>query len=150
MQVKRLMGVTGFGAILLLALTGCGESPPLPGEEVLAEMEAGYGKQAVMNSLPEGPGTDQASNMEHGYRVDRYFTGGQSVEVLWLRPQSGGTLVELGRDEVNPVVFVDQTLDGWGWDHFDMRMDDWSLTDRTAPVEEVEAPPLEHDDDPIP
>jgi hypothetical protein len=147
-RLERWMRNGGV-ALLLVGLAGCGETPPLPGEEVLAEMEVGYGKQAVLNSIPEGPGVDQASNMEHGYRVDRYFTGGRSVEVLWLRPESGESLVELGRTQVNPVIFVDQALDGWGWSHFDQRQADWDIADRTVAEEEPEPIELEYDDGPI-
>ncbi len=135
---------------LALALAACGDDPPLPGEDVLAGMEAGYGKQAVLNSLPEGPGAETDAREVHGYRLDRYFLEGRSVEILWVREQGDEPLETLDRSGANPVIFVDDVLDGWGWGHFDERQAGWNMIDRTDPPPPAEAPALEHDDSPDP
>ncbi|TVP60926.1 MAG: hypothetical protein EA351_00100, partial [Gemmatimonadales bacterium] len=136
--------------LLFVFLGGCGDTAPLPGEELLAEMEPGYAKQAILNSLPEGPGVDTGGAERHGYRLDRYFLEGRSVEILWLRGDSQEPLEELTRAQANPVIFVDEVLDGWGWAHFDQRQEGWSMIDRTDPPPPPEAPELEHDDSPDP
>ena len=146
----RRSGALILVAFVALALGACGEDPPLPGTDILAGMEAGYGKQAVLNSLPEGPGVDTEGGQVNGYRVDRYFLAGQSVEILWVREDGTEPLEALGRSQANPVIFVDQVLDGWGWDHFDERKEGWHMVDRTDPPPPPEQPALEHDDSPDP
>ncbi len=117
----------------LFLLAACGESPP-PGEEALAEVEEGTPKAGVMELLPAGDlsglteGGDPDPRVTHGYRTQRYFTGGATVEVVWLHHSGTGGEAEDPRTELTPVVFRNDALDGWGWAHFDARATDWGLS----------------------
>jgi len=126
-------------SVLLLAasllLVGCGDSaPPLPGEAALAEVEEGTPRDEVMALLPQGELTVEGTF--EGYRRNRYLTDGMMVEVVWLHRQGSAGEFEEPRADLTPVIFVDAVLDGWGWDHFDARADEWSLPVPEAPLTE--------------
>lgn len=123
---------------LAFVLAGCGDGP-LPGSEVLEEVEPGTPQAEVLALLPAGPGVDEGQRMERGYKEDRFFTDGTNVHVVWMRDGSSDPLVDLPRSRVNPIVFRDGVLDGWGWDHFDDRAEGWGLPDRTQPEPEADA-----------
>ena len=131
----------GFLAIpALLVLSACGEAPP-PGEEALAEVEEGTPKAEVMALLPAGDlsgltaeGEEDAS-VAQGYRTQRYFTGGATVEVVWLHRSGTGGEAGEPRSELTPVVFRNDALDGWGWSHFDARATEWGLSGPPGPTQ---------------
>lgn len=131
---------THLGTALLLAmmLAGCGEPPvPLPWAETLAEVVPSTPKAEVLQLLPPGrraPG----ERVVHGYGADRYFTDGSWIEVLWLEPPGGSPGDADPRITLNPVIFRDEALDGWGWDHFDRRAAAWGI--RAPELEELTRP----------
>jgi hypothetical protein len=137
---KRRMGTALLFA--MMALSGCAEdTPPLPGEAVLQELEAGILQSEVMERFPDGglqaaPGAGGATQVyRQGYRVDRYLIEGETVEVVWLHETGADRDVEDARRELNPVIFRGNLLDGWGWTHFDARAGDWGLTKPADPSE---------------
>lgn len=131
--MMRSAGVGSAAVTLLLLLSGCGEAAP-PGQEALAAVEPGTPKAEVLALLPDGDlsglsGDGEAdSRVTQGYRTQRYFTGGATVEVVWLH-HSGteGEAVD-PRTELTPLLFRNDILDGWGWDHFEERSGEWGLS----------------------
>lgn len=126
--------------LALVALPACADPPAPPGQEALAEMETGWTRADVMDRLPEGDlAEDDAPRVLEGYALERYFTDGANVEVVWLhRPGSGGEVTD-ARTDLNPVVFREGLLDGWGWEHFDRRAEEWGLRS-PEPATEPEPP----------
>jgi len=124
--------LSALAAVLLLA--GCGETPPPPASDVLETLPAGTPRADGLVALPVGPRVGDADRLIVGYERDRYLVEGQAVEVLWVRRGAEGQLVDLRRHDVNPVIFHDEHLDGWGWDHFERRAVEWSLRDRLVPA----------------
>ncbi|CAN5688217.1 hypothetical protein BH23GEM11_BH23GEM11_13830 [soil metagenome] len=122
------------GLLGLLLVAGCGVTPPPPASEVLEALPTGAPRGDVLVALPVGPRIGDADRLIVGYERDRYLVEGQTVEVLWVRRGSDGPLVDLPRHDVNPVIFHDEHLDGWGWDHFERRAGEWSLRDRLIPA----------------
>ena len=115
-------------AALLLVLTACAD-PALPGQDVLAEMEPGTPQDEVLAQFPDG-GLEETEDrrVTHGYRLQRYFAGGGTVEVVWIHHEGSAGQVEEPRQDLTPVIFRDEALDGWGWAHFDARSEEWSLS----------------------
>lgn len=121
---------------LALAIAACDTGPTPPAAEVLDTFETGAPRPEVLVALPVGPGIGDENRLVVGYERDRYRIEGVGVEVLWVRRAGlDGELHDLGRENLSPVVFRDDHLDGWGWRHFDRRRDDWGLADRSLPPE---------------
>lgn len=125
-------------ALLLVGVSGCGEDPPppLPGEEIFATMQGALPLDFVMEQFPDGgvvrPADMAESSVIHGYWVDQYLVDGQIVDIVWIHdpalgyPESGDL-----RTQVNPVIFRNQQMDGWGWEHLDQRTEEWDIVDRS-------------------
>ena len=122
----RVLGAVSVPLLLLLSLSACGDrSPPPPGGEELAGLEPGAEFEMVMSLLPPGEVSD-AGNVS-GYRRMRYLIEGASVEVVWIHRQGSGGDFQDPRIDLNPLIFKDRALDGWGWAHFDRRSAEWGL-----------------------
>jgi hypothetical protein len=130
------------GAIaLLLVLAGC-DRPP--GVEVLEPLQPGTPKAEVLALFPDGGITttdpmEQALLMQ-GYWFERYFLEGEIVEVIWIHDVAEGYPEDDFRANLTPVIFKGEVLDGWGWDHFDARHEEWLIVERQPTVEGVSAP----------
>ena len=124
---RAVGAVAVFLLALVLALAGCGEAPP-PGQEILVEVEEGTPQDEVLALLPDG-GLDETADrrVSHGYRWQRFLTGGQMVEVVWIHREGAGEEIVDPRLELTPVIFRDEVLDGWGWSHYDARSEEWNL-----------------------
>jgi hypothetical protein len=107
--------------LLLAAACGPGE-PSLPGSEALRALEPGTPKAEVLNALPYGPleVTEGDRRVSWGHRRSMYLQAGESIEVLWVTAPEGPE-PEASRSTVNPVMFRNDLLDGWGWEHFEAR-----------------------------
>jgi hypothetical protein len=122
-------------AVLALGASACDAPTPPPGQDVLMGFATGAPRPDVLVALPVGPGIGDADRMVVGYERDRYMIAGQGVEVIWVRRATDAALADLDRADVNPVVFREDQLDGWGWDHFDRRAAEWGLRDRLVAAE---------------
>lgn len=122
-------------------VAGCDQ---LPGTELLEPLQPGTTKAEVLALLPPGgivPANDmEAPQLMHGYWHERYFVDGGTVEVLWLHDVEDGYPEEDFRTHLNPVIFRDEVLDGWGWEHFDLRREEWRLVERLPAAEGVSFP----------
>jgi hypothetical protein len=128
----RSMWAVSVPFLLLLSLSACVDrTPPLPGSEELTGLEPGADFEVVMALLPSGNGGEEGNTP--GYRRMRYLIEGASVEVVWIHAQgSGGRFLD-PRTDLNPLIFKDRALDGWGWSHFDRRSAEWGLRIPDAP-----------------
>ena len=127
------------GAVLLVALaatTSC-SGPPLPGAAELEPLSPRTVQSEVLAALPTGQ-RPEGEGVLNGHRLDRYFVDGGWVEVLWVEAVGGVEGVSEVRQSVNPVIFRDGGLDGWGWEHFDERATVWGIPPFES-SEEVEA-----------
>ncbi len=138
-QWAHARSLAAVAALVAMVLGGCEAAPQLPAQEILEEMEAGAPRPDVLVALPVGPRVGDENRMVVGYERDRYRVDGQGVEVLWVRRGAEGALHELDRNDVNPIIFRDDHLDGWGWTHFQSRAEAWGLRDRMQ-APEIEAP----------
>ncbi len=115
--------------LLLLLAAGCGpQGPSLPGADALGPLEAGTPKSEVLNALPYGPleVTEGDRRVSWGHRRSTYLHAGDAIEVLWVTAPEGAE-PEASRSTVNPVIFRNDLLDGWGWDHFETRRAEFGL-----------------------
>jgi hypothetical protein len=120
--------------MLVMGAAGC-SSPPLPAEEILKTFETGAYRADVLVALPVGP--DIALGVDHqvvGHPRDLYLTDGGYTEVIWIRSITEVPVEALDRKDVNPVIFREDRLDGWGWRHFDQRRAAWGLQNRLEPA----------------
>ncbi len=133
---RCLMFVT---AVTVFATASC--TPDLPGSEALGALEAGAPRAEVLSVLP--PGGIIASRvgdealLANGYWRDQYFIEGRVVEVLWVHDPTRGFPAEDWRTRLNPVIFVDERLDGWGWRYFDRRREEWGIREGPSNVPEM-------------
>lgn len=128
---------TAFLAVGLVA-AGCAETA-LPAAEHLEPFTEGATQEEVLAALPDG-GILATSSIEEpqivdGYWMDRYFIEGGYVEVLWVHDTASGYPSAEFRQNLNPVIFRDGILDGWGWEHFDARREEWSISERRPMTE---------------
>jgi hypothetical protein len=114
-----------------MVLAGCDQ---LPGTEVLQTVEPGTPKADVLALFPHGgiiPSDPMdESQILQGYWFERYFVAGGTVEVVWIYDVEAGYPEEDFRSSLNPVIFREELLDGWGWEHFDLRREEWMLMER--------------------
>jgi hypothetical protein len=84
----------------------------------MRQLTAGIPRDSVMRILAQGStSTDTTPNV---YREERYLHDGHWITLLMYT----NTGVEDGAGEVEeadlvPVVLLDDTLTGWGWEHHD-------------------------------
>ncbi len=78
-----------------------------------------------MAILPQGELDDNGT--VGGYHRGRYLIEGSNVEIVWIHRQGSGGAFQDPRIDLNPLIFRDRVLDGWGWSHFDSRSEHWDL-----------------------
>jgi hypothetical protein len=105
---------------------------------VLEELEVGTPKADVLAALPVGDvetaPTGNVALVLGGYWRDRYLIDGRFVEVVWLHEPGEGFPESDVRRRATPMLFVNDSLDGWGWTHFDARREEWSWGVSDRPV----------------
>ena len=96
---------------LLTATTGCGDKN-------IARLAVGIPRDSVIKLLGQGSAaTDSTPNV---YREERYLNDGHFITMLMYsntgKKEGEQTIPD---EELIPVVLVDDTLTGWGWEHHD-------------------------------
>jgi hypothetical protein len=96
---------------LLTATTGCGDKN-------IARLAVGIPRDSVIKLLGQGSAaTDSTPNV---YREERYLNDGHLITMLMYsntgKKEGEQTIPD---EELIPVVLVDDTLTGWGWEHHD-------------------------------
>lgn len=134
-----------FGAVLMSlallgqGLAGCSPGDSLPGEDALEPFGAGAAKADVLNALPGGSYTEEEGGaVLRGYPVSRHLRDGNMVEVLWVTPPTETEAIRPPRESRTPVVFVNDVLEGWGWDVYDRSKEAWELPEPREPGEVLE------------
>ena len=101
---------------LLLGVVACG------GDAKIGKLSANITRDSALRLLAEVPPT--SDSMPHIYREDQYLVDGKFYKIAFYTPTdrklasdsaSGATLPD---EELTPLVFVNDTLKGWGWDHW--------------------------------
>jgi hypothetical protein len=95
----------------LTALTSCGDKN-------IRKLSVGIARDSVIRILGQGsPATDSTPNV---YREERYLNEGHFITMLMYsstgKKEGTDTIPE---EELIPVILVDDTLTGWGWEHRD-------------------------------
>jgi hypothetical protein len=112
--MPRFMTFGGPTLATLLAvatLTGCGDKN-------VSKLTVGITRDSVIKILGQGStATDSTPNV---YREERYLNDGHMITMLMYSStgQKEGALT-IPEEELIPVVLVDDTLTGWGWEHHD-------------------------------
>jgi hypothetical protein len=96
---------------LLTATTGCGDKN-------IARLAVGIPRDSVIKLLGQGSAaTDSTPNV---YREERYLNDGHFITMLMYsntgKKEGEQTIPD---EQLIPVVLVDDTLTGWGWEHHD-------------------------------
>ncbi|HZI30597.1 MAG TPA: hypothetical protein VFD64_20710 [Gemmatimonadaceae bacterium] len=106
---------SGSGFIVLTAalaaLTGCEDKN-------IRNLTVGIPRDSVIKVLAQGsPATDSTPNV---YREERYLNAGHFITML-MYSSTGKKEAEqtIPEEELIPVVLVNDTLTGWGWEHHD-------------------------------
>ena len=106
---------SGSRLIILTALwtatTGCGDKN-------IARLSVGIPRDSVIKLLGQGSAaTDSTPNV---YREERYLNDGHFITMLMYsntgKKEGEQTIPD---EQLIPVVLVDDTLTGWGWEHHD-------------------------------
>lgn len=104
-------------ATLLVGVAACGDAR-------LKKLSENITRDSAMKLLAdEGAAADSAP---HVYRESRYLADGQMYRVAYytktdrkLTADTLDSVAPLLDDELTPLVFVNDTLRGWGWDKWE-------------------------------
>lgn len=104
-------------ATMLLGAAACGDAR-------LRKLSENIPRDSAMKLLlDEGAAPDSSP---HIYREARYLVDGRFYRIAYYtktdRKEATDTLEKvepLLDDELSPLVFVNDTLTGWGWDHWE-------------------------------
>ena len=104
-------GPTLATLLTVATLTGCGDKN-------ISNLTIGIPRDSVIKILAQGgSATDSTPNV---YREERYLNDGRFITMLMY----SNTGMKEGSDtipdeQLTPVVLVNDTLTGWGWEHHD-------------------------------
>ncbi|MBU6365903.1 MAG: DUF3192 domain-containing protein [Gemmatimonadetes bacterium] len=117
------MSVKSFGRVVLAVaaagLAACGSDEV--GADRLDSVQAGMPKDSLMAIMGKGPLTGQFGDtlrLDHGFRVQRFLTGGKMFEVLYYREKPGDVSEPVAQFTETPVVLADGKVLGWGWEYY--------------------------------
>ncbi|MFZ5623805.1 MAG: hypothetical protein ACOY71_05155 [Gemmatimonadota bacterium] len=113
MRMRSFSGAVVALLAVVLLLAGCADPK-------LKKLSAGITQDSTFKILGQGPTVYPDSiRVRHGYVNEGYFTDGQLIQVYFYgrKPLAGPDSVV--RKGITPVVFVMDTLRGWGWDYWD-------------------------------
>ena len=107
----RSFGGSTFTTLATLFTLGCGDKN-------ISKLTVGIMRDSVIKVLGQGSSaTDSTPNV---YREERYLNDGQYITMLMYSStgmkEGAQTIPE---EELIPVVLVNDTLTGWGWEHHD-------------------------------
>ena len=110
---------TSLVAILGTLLLGCdysqlatkGKATAVKNREALVNLQPGMPPKDVVQVMGEGPFSTEFFKGKNGERVlvYKYLT----------RPTSFGTQAEVREENLIPLVFVNNVLEGWGWSYLE-------------------------------
>lgn len=109
-STRRAIALVGAAASLAL-LSACSDAN-------IRKLNAGIPRDSVLKILALGStSTDSTPNV---YREERYLNDGHFITMLMYsntgKKEGEQTIPD---EELIPVVLVDDTLTGWGWEHHD-------------------------------
>lgn len=98
-------------SVTLVALTACADKN-------IKQLTVGIARDSVLKIL--GQGSTASDSTPNVYREERYLNAGHMLTMLMYsntgKKEGADTIPEA---DLVPVVLVDDTLTGWGWEHFD-------------------------------
>ena len=108
---SRFRGRLVVIAATVAALTGCEDKN-------IRQLTVGIPRDSVLKIL--GQGSAAGDSTPNVYREERYLNDGHFITMLMYsktgKKEGADTIPDL---ELTPVVLVDDTLTGWGWEHYD-------------------------------
>jgi hypothetical protein len=111
-QRARLVALASTAAGLL-ALAACGPDPRIK------QLTTGIDRDSVLKVIgQDGAAGEQMPNV---YSTEQYLSKGEMLEILYFSPEGkkvNRDSVEL-REDLTPVVLVNEKLGGHGWDYYD-------------------------------
>jgi hypothetical protein len=108
----KSFGRSTLGVLAILAtLPGCGDRN-------IGKLTVGITRDSVLKILALGStATDSTPNV---YREERYLHDGHFITMLMYSSTGKKEGTEtIPEEELIPVVLRDDTLTGWGWEHYD-------------------------------
>ena len=101
---------------LLLSAVACGDS-------TLGKLSTNITRDSALRVLAAD--ATVGDTMPHIYREDVYLVDGKFYKIGFYTPtdrklvsDTVGGSGAMPEDELTPLVFVNDTLTGWGWDHW--------------------------------
>ena len=95
------------------SLAGCGDAN-------IRKLTPGIARDSVLKILAIGTAPDADTTPPNVYREERYLHNGHWISILLYTKTGKKERVEtVPENELTPVVLLDDTLTGWGWEHHD-------------------------------
>jgi hypothetical protein len=110
-HIRRIAGA--LATVSFAALAACGDSR-------IKKLTVGIPKDSVLKILTLESAPVEGDSIPNVYRSERYLWDGHQI-TAWFYSKAGK---KAGRDtipekDLTPIVLRDDTLTGWGWQHFD-------------------------------
>ncbi len=112
--------VRASAVLLLVSAAACGGSDEA-GSDQLKGLKEGMTTAQALETMGTGPlaGTySDTMRITHGFRRSRYFMNGVTYEVVYARDLPGDVKEPVLQAKETPVVFRNDTLQGWGWKYY--------------------------------
>ena len=98
---------------LSVAVVACGDSR-------IRRLDRGIARDSVLRLLAQGATPVAGDTTPNVYREERYLRDAHWTTVLFYTPTGAKEGQEtVPENELTPIVLRDDTLTGWGWEHFD-------------------------------
>lgn len=100
-------------AVLLLAVSACGDAR-------VKKLDEGITRDSVLTILRDGQPQAGADSLPHVYETARYLVNGRDYEVFYYtKGDEVAGADSLPAKKLTPIVFIDDTVSGWGWQYWD-------------------------------
>jgi hypothetical protein len=112
--------VRSAALLLVASAVACGGSDEA-GSDHLSGLKEGMTTAQALETMGTGPlaGTySDTMRITRGFRRSRYLLNGVTFEVIYARDLPGDVKEPVLQARETPVVFRNDTLQGWGWKYY--------------------------------